>query len=137
MQPSSCFAALAQLGDALTNVFVAAVYNLALQAVLSQIGENFHRCCQRIALSGGEKIERLAALRAQFGQELEEDVFRSARAYIYKIERCTAIIGVVASVKRVFDMEVTQKFFRHGSHRLLVVQLGSECKNGDMIHSHS
>ena len=102
--------------------------HLSLEALLLQVGKNFQRSRQRIALSGGEKVVTFRPAGQHLRKETLEDALGPAGTYVYKVQRMASeILEVGASeVETAVRENAVEELVADFGHRLLVMQAGSD-----------
>lgn len=60
--------------------------NLPFEVVLAQKRQDFHRCCQRVALTRGQQKKRTSRFYLQFRKQTLEDALRATRPHIDQVE---------------------------------------------------
>ena len=118
--------------DAAAQVVRATVQHLALQAQLLQVGQDFQRSRERIALPGGEQQEAPRAAGQQVRQELLEDALGNAGPDIDQIECVGAEVGEIRSAQHVAALRehIPEEGFAEPGHRCFIVQARGNGING-------
>ena len=110
--------------DATAKVFIAAVENLPLEALLAQIRQYLQRSGEGVAFAGCEEIERLHTPFQQAWKQVPEDAFGSAGAHINQVKRGATEIGEIGSLH--FESAVGEnpgkELVRNSLHGRFVVQ---------------
>ena len=120
--------------------------DLALEPLLTQVGKDFQRRSQGVALAGSQEIVPLGAAGQHFRQEGLEDALRTARTDVDEIQRMRAEIGEIGPAEEKISLreDSLQKSVRQLGNGRLVMQAGGNginCdhglqKKGKLITSH-
>ena len=116
-----------------------AVDDLALQALLPQIGKDFHRGGEGVALAGGQQVEAADAARRQFGQERLENALRAACAHENEVQRPGSETGEIAAGEVVapFGENVGEEAVGDAGDGRFVMQCRGQGIDRDRVHARS
>lgn len=92
--------------------------DLPTEMMLSEIGENLHRCGKRIALPRSQEVEGSVRFLPQFRKQPFENAFRTTRPYKDQVECIASIIGVVATPEQMVNTQTVKKILGDGIDRL-------------------
>ena len=114
------------------DVGVRAVQDLALEPLLAQVGKDFQRRGQGIALAGGQEVVPLRAAGQHFRQEGLEDSLRPAGADVDEVQGVRAEIGEIGAAQNEipFGEHIFQELVRESGNGRLVVEARSDGING-------
>ena len=107
--------------------------DFALEPLLAQVGQDFQRCGEGIALAGSEEVIPVDALGEHLRQEGLEDSLRPAGADIDEVQGMRAEVGEIGALefKIALREHALEEFIRQTADGRLVVQTGSDGINSN------
>ena len=133
LQPGAGLLDLLQRMDPFRHIGVASVQDLAFQPLLAQVGKDFQRGGEGIALAGRQEVIAFDAPGEHLRQQSLEDALRTAGTDVDKVERMRAEIGEIGSPEHesVLLEHAFQEFVGESGHGGLVVETGGDGIYGD------
>ena len=119
--------------DPSRDIRVGAMQDLPLEPLLTQVGKDFQRRSQGVALAGSQEIVPLGAAGQHFRQEGLEDALRSARADVDEIQRMRAEIREIGAAEDEIPLReyLFQELVREFGDGRLVMEARSDGIDGD------